>query len=216
MKTKRHSFTMILAVVSFMVPAMAGVSFYTDRSTWEAEVSGEIVTETYNEVSPYVLNEGLNEMTSIDIEINNLTLESGFISIDDGSYYLNIDGTPFFRGVCYPSPYNTTISIHTQSPVSAWGADFTSTYSTDGLTLQINGQQHDFSGLMLAGNDIGFLGIISTDPFASVTLLTLDDDDTLFGESFGMDNVSFVAVPEPMTMALLGLGGLMLRKRRKV
>jgi hypothetical protein len=199
-----------------MVPAMAGVSFYTDRSTWEAEVSGEIVTETFSEVSPYVLNEGLNEMTSIDIEINNLTLGSGFISIDDGSDYLNIDGTPFFRGACYPSPYNTTISIHTQPPVSAWGADFNSTYSTDGLTLQINGQQHDFSGLMLAGDDIGFLGIISTDPFSSVTLRTLDDDDTLFGESFGMDNVSFVAVPEPMTMALLGLGGLMLRRRRKV
>jgi hypothetical protein len=216
MKTKRYfSFMVMIAVISFRFPAMANLSFYTDRSDWESDVNGDIVTEDFDSVTPSFLTGGVNNTGLIDIELINLALINKWNSIDDGSSYSNVNGTPYYQGGCRSDDPDTIIVLHMPFPVNAFGGDFTSTCSGDGLALQVNGVRYEFSGLMSSTDGTGFLGFISTDAFSDVTLFNCKEED-YFGETFGLDNVRFVAVPEPATMILLGLGGFVLRKRGKV
>jgi hypothetical protein len=214
MKTKWHlTFIAMVTAVFCAVPAIASLTFYTDRSDWEVAVSGEIVVEDFDAVTPDFLAESVNDAGLIDIEMLNLALVNRWNSIDNGSDLidlLSINGTAYYQGQCSPYDLDTTIVLHLPSPVFAFGGDFTSASSSGGLTLEVNGSQHEFSDEMPSSIGTGFLGFISTEAFAAVTLF-----DASNNESFGLDNVSF-AVPEPITLGLLGLGGLVLRKRRKV
>ena len=215
MKTKRYfTFTVMIIVLSFGIPAIADLSFYTDRSAWEAEVGGDIETENFDSVTPYFLTEGVNNTGLIGIELVNISQTNAYNSIDDGLFPLDIDGTPFFRGGCLHADPDAIINLVLPSPVSAFGVDVTSIYSYDGLTLQVNGLQYDLEQWSPAGDDTGFLGFISTSPFSTITLFDPVTDAWRLGESFGLDNVSF-AVPEPITLSFLGLGSSILLKRRR-
>lgn len=212
-KTERYlTFTLMIAVISFVVPANADLSFYTDRSAWEAAVTGEI-TEDFDSVAPYELVPGINNAGLIDIEMRNLSDIDQWNSINDGSSFLNINGTPFYQGGCRLTDPDTIINLHLPSPpVWAFGADFTSTHSSatgNGLTMEVNGLEYDFRDLIPSGEGTGFLGFISTDAFSTVTLF-----DTSNNETFGLDNVSF-AVPEPSAMMLLGIGATCLLGKTK-
>ena len=165
--------------------------------------------------------EGVNHTGLIDIEMFNLSESNEFNSINDGLFPLDIDGTPFFRGGCLRADPDAVINLVLPSPASAFGGDFYSANSVDGLWLQVNGSQHKLGDEMDSDDGTGFLGFISTNVFTTVTLFDPVKNDFAnsvyrLGESFGLDNVSFAEVPEPMTMALMGLGGFLLRKRRKV
>jgi hypothetical protein len=85
------------------------------------------------------------------------------------------------------------------------------------LILQVAGLQYSFEQLLPLDDGDGFLGFISSNAFSTVTLFDPVQDDPVnnvfrLGETFGLDNVSF-AVPEPTTLLLLGMGGLLIRKR---
>ena len=213
MKTKRYfTFTVTIAVVSFVAPAIAGLSFYTDRDAWESAVNGSIVTENFDSVPFYELSEGVNSAGLIDIELVNLAVVDKWNEINDGSSYSSVNGTPYYQGGCRYTDPDTIIVLHLPFSASAFGGDFYSTYSSDGngLMLQVNGLQYEFSDLMPFNDGTGFLGFVSSDAFSTVTLF-----DSSNNEVFGLDNVSF-AVPEPATMVLLSVGTICLRKRRKI
>ena len=216
MDLKRYvTVTVLITLLSFVISTQAGLTFYTDRNAWESAVSGAIVIEDFDSVTPSFLTEGINGAGLINIEMVNLSEVNQWNSIDNGSGYSNVNGTPYYQGACRYTDPDTITVLHLPFLTRAFGGDFESTYSPDldGLTLQINGSRYEFSDLMSSNGGTGFLGFISTtDTFSSVTLF---DYDEILGESFGLDNVSFVAVPEPVIMVLLGIGGLMLRKRRE-
>jgi hypothetical protein len=144
----------------------------------------------------------------------NLSQTNEFNFIDDGLAWSG--WTPFFQGNLHRNDPDAVINLILPSVANAFGGDFTSTHSSDGLTLQVDGLQYAFDQLLSSGDGSGFLGFISTGTFSTVTLFDSVKGAYRLGETFGLDNVSFVAVPEPMTLILLGLGGLTLRKRRNV
>jgi hypothetical protein len=208
---KRLNFVLIviLTAMSIAVPIHADLSFYTKRSTWESAVNDAIVTENFNSVSPYILTEGVNSAGLIDIQLIGLSGPSEWNSINDGSGPLNINGSTFYQG---GSNYSGADFINLLLPFTAkaFGGDFVSTHSADGLTLKVDGLQYEFSALLPAGVGTGFLGFVSTNSFSQVTLF-----DASKNETFGLDNVSFAAVPEPATICLLGLGALSLTRKKR-
>ena len=204
-------------MMSFEIPAIAELSFYTDRSDWEAAVSGDIVTEDFDAVAPYILTEGVNSAGLIYIELADLVEENVFNVFDDGLAWSG--WTPFFQGALRRNDPDAKINLVLPSSM-AFGGDFYSTYSHDGLSLEVDGSSYKFGDWMPSDDGTGFLGFISTNAFTTVTLFDPVEEDLAnlvlrSGETFGLDNVSF-AVPEPITLGFLGLGVFCLRKRRIV
>ena len=216
---KQHfMFLLFVGILFYRGFAIADLVFYTDRSAWESAVNTDITVEHFDSVTPYFLAEGMNNAGLIDIEMLNLSGVNEFNSIDDGSSILNIDETPFFRGGCLRADPDVLINLRIPFSAIAFGGDFTSTHSSDGLVLQVDGLQYSFEELLPSDDGDGFLGFISSNVFSTVTLFDPVQDDPAnnvfrLGETFGLDTVSF-AVPEPATLFILGLGTLLTRKRK--
>jgi len=198
-----------MALFFTSTPVQADLSFFHNRTLWENAVSGTIVTEDFNSVTPYYMTEGVNHAGLIDIELIGLSSVSQWNSINNGSGPLNINGSRYYQG---GSNYSGANSINLLMPTTAFGGDFISTHSAGGLTLRVGSLQYEFSSLLPNGAGSGFLGFVSTDPFSQITLF-----DASKNETFGLDNVSFVtAVPAPgaAILGFIGLGTVGWVKRR--
>ena len=216
MVIKRYvALTVMIAAVSVAGSVRGEIAFYTDRDVWENDISGVIKTETFDEVTPYFLIEGINSAGLIDIEMVNLSEVNQWNSIDNGTDtedFLSINGTTYYQGGCRLTDPDTRIDLRLPLAVGAFGADFTSTHSSsygNGLVLQVHGVDYFFNQLLPDTDGTGFLGFITTPGTSVVTLFAPENNET-----FGLDNVSFV-VPEPMTLILLSWGGWILTGRKK-
>jgi hypothetical protein len=194
--------------------AQADLTFYTNRTTWETAIGEATTNENFDAVSPYLLSAGINSAGLISVELIGLAGQSIWNAIDAGSGTQSVNGSRFFQGGSNRNNTAGTLSgadfidLHLPYAVTAFGGDFCSTHSGDGLTLSVNGQTYEFTDLLPTGAGSGFLGFISTDSFSTVRLFDAEKRET-----FGLDNISFAA-PEPATLVLLAFGGLTaLRKR---
>jgi hypothetical protein len=206
---------MLLAAVAALMSsaAHADLQIFTDRTAWEAALSGPLTVEDFNALTPQELTPGDTLSTGLlDIFFDDNGTGNGEASILDGSSFGNIDGTNFFEGFTVGS--DAILKFTFSTDVSAYGAEYFSPASGAGLTLIVGDEVISFLDLGFEGFDIGFVGIISDVPFSSISY---SDEQLTFGEIFSVDNVGYVAIPTPGVFAGLGLllWGKTGRRRRR-
>lgn len=209
--------TLISAVVvaaGVASSASAQFTVFTDRSAWEAAVSGAITTETFNSTAPMSFADG----QTLDTGLLQVTRDGsanggdGALDILAGGAFGNIDGTNFLDAETGADPHERVEFGFNGQAVTAFGADFFSPFSGDGVGVEIDGEL--FLLDYITDFNTGFFGVVSTGSFDSVAVVG-NPDTPSFQELWSADNVSYAAVPAPSTAALLGLGGLAAARRRR-
>ena len=201
-------------VAGLVTAASAQFTVYTDRTAWEAAVGGAITTETFNSVTPFMFADG----QTLDTGLLQVTRDGspnggdGALEIAPGSDFGNIDATTFLAGETGADPHERVDFAFNGGAVYAFGADFNSPFSGDGIGVEIDGQL--FLLDYIPGFDTGFFGVVSTGSFTSASIVGNPDTIT-FQELWSADNVSYAAIPTPASATLLGLGGLVAARRRR-
>ncbi|MEO1535099.1 MAG: PEP-CTERM sorting domain-containing protein [Planctomycetota bacterium] len=203
------------AGVAFAGSAVAQVQVFTDRAAWEAAV-GDFSTEDFNDINPFVfadqqtLDTGLLQITR-DGSANGA---DGVLEIEPGGNFGDLDGTNFISGETGASPHETVrISASSGLPVVAFGADWFSPFSGDGIALQAGDDVVLLDSI--TGFNQGFVGIIATSGSFSEIQIIGTADAVSFQELWSADNLSFAVIPAPASAALLGIGGLAASRRRR-
>ncbi len=227
---------LLLAAAPAVLPAVAGaatVTTYTNRATYTAAVAaaglGPGVLETFDTDRDF--NKGDNLYNTLNFRVttdsrktfvaNRVTVfgdgqtQNGML---DGEEDGPATGT-FYESLEYVLP----------TASKAFGGDFAIrnfSYGGAGITLTILGQRFDLANYLAPSSDpdytsSGFFGVVADQSFTVVDPSVTNT--TRFGENYFLDNLTYspasVAanpVPEPLTAcgAAIGLGGLVLRRRR--
>jgi hypothetical protein len=193
---------MVLAVMVVLpLELQAAVLTFTDRTAWEAAVSGTISTETFD-----------NDIAHADV----ITFDNGVTSTatPSGSSTGNSVSSGVFNGRVdsanmLPNPGFLTFDFG--GLITGFGADFEDL--DEGETTLNIGSLTFFAGLYSSiGGPDGFFGLVSDTAFSDIVLYSIGGDDI-----FLMDNMSTVSatVPEPATLALFGFAALGVAARRR-
>ncbi len=193
------------------------IDVYTSRTAWEA-AAGTVYIESFDNLPEGFLYPGTTQLEFVSFYLDAGPSDNGPKIAGTGTYIIN--GTPFLSGHVFTPGQGgggtTTPTVHTftfPTPVTAWGADFEDTLTGDNLRFDFGDQSIAMSAY-LRGSGTGFIGIVSDTPFTELTIRT-DDASSSNAEYFGMDDLSFNAIPEPATLGMLAFGAAALLPRRR-
>ena len=194
--------------------ANAQVSVFTDRASWEAAIGGAPITvEDFNSTAPQPIADG----ATLDTGLLQVTRDGsangadGDLAITAGGGFGDIDGTNYLDGETGISPHETVNFGFNGQSVFAFGADFASPFSGDGINIRFGGE---LFSLDVIGFGTGFFGLVAGSGATSDVAIVGDPGDITFQELWQADNVSY-AVPAPGAMGLLGVAGLAATRRRR-
>lgn len=213
MKTQSAHFALgaLLAInFGFQSACLGQGTIYRDRSEFEAALSGTAGTRTdiiFDGPFPpggFVV-EGEVRGYFPPLTVSDLTFHSGGVllirTFADGNRWLNN----------YDSL--TPLGVVMNGPALAFGADFSSFLRPDYTSFLATATLNDgrvFTFTAPADPNFTFWGIVTSQPFSSLTF----SDGGLIGiagyHEEILDNITVVSVPEPGVCALLALGGLLL------
>jgi len=194
--------------------ASADITVYTDRSLWEAAAGGPVFVEDFNAISPGIIAAGATLDTGL-IQImrdGSPNGADGLLEIEPGGNFGNLDGTTFLSGETGVTPHEIVNITFGGAMANAFGADWFSPFSGDGIALQLGNEVILLD--QISGFDQGFIGIVSDGPLFGSIQIVGDPGSISFQELWSADNVSF-AIPSPATASLLSLGALTMIRRRR-
>lgn len=209
-----HLVSMLVVSGTVLGSATAQVTIFTDRAAWEAAVGGGIVTEDFNALSPGVVAAGSTLDTGLlqvfrDGSPNG---SDGLLEVEAGANFGNLDGTNFLSGETGIAPHERVDFSFNGQSVFAFGGDWFSPFSGDGIGLEVGGEV--FLLNQISGFNQGFVGFVSNGgAFSSISVVGNPADES-FQELWSVDNISY-AVPSPTGFAVLGLGGVFAMRRKR-
>lgn len=194
--------------------ASAQLTVFTDRAAWEAAVGGGIVTEDFNSQVDGVIADG----ATLDTGLLQITRNGGpnggdgLLEIEPGTNFGDIDGTRFISGETGAAPHERVEIAFNGQNIFAFGGDWTSPFSGDGIGLEVGGEIILLDSI--TGFNTGFVGFVSNGATFSEIAIVGNPADVTFQELWQGDNFSY-AVPSPAAAGLLGLGGIAIASRRR-
>ncbi len=205
----------VCAVAAYAGTASSQVMVFTDRASWEAAVGGSYTLEDFNGSSVQTIAPG----ATLDTGLLQVTRDGspnandGDLEIRPGTSFGNIDGTNFLYGETGITPHENTLFGFNGQQVYAFGGDFASPFSGDGINISAGGQLFSLDGI---GFGTGFYGIVDLggSSLGQVSIVG-DPGDITFQELWQADNISYAAVPTPASAILLGIGGLLATRRKR-
>ncbi|MEM7627114.1 MAG: hypothetical protein AAF333_16070 [Planctomycetota bacterium] len=206
--------------------AEADLFTFTSRADWEAVVGNNVETVTFNE---FITRIPFQE-TPLDVGPFTFTTQEPFSpdasSLIDLEPYLSsprsdgfpIDGTPYARIGVNNDLFgrgDTTVSAAFDRSITAWGADFTAAGTRELLDLALFTESNEQPIIVPVEVNTGFFGFV-LDQNTPVRNIKFQSRLTLDGtERFGVDNISFLFVPEPTSLLTLGFIVFRLSRRRQ-
>ncbi len=202
------------AVAAYAGLASAQLMVFTDRGAWEAALGGaSVFTEDFNAQTPGVIADG----ATLDTGLLQITRNGspnggdGLLEIEPGGNFGNLDGTTFLSGETGVEPHERVEFGFNGNSVFAFGGDWFSPFSGDGIALDIDGEIVRLDAI--SGFDSGFIGVVGSGAFGSVAIVG-NPDAVTFQELWSVDNISY-AIPTPASVAILGVGGLIAARRKR-
>jgi hypothetical protein len=196
-----------LLVILSSIPTQASVVFFTDRASFNAAAGFSGAPDESFEVS-------VSGSPSIDFGLFTVTESGADVSnfLDTGLSSLATDGLRTLGYGRDTGPTSVTFSF--DSPINAFGLDIGTGDFLPPFPFTVSGDiSHSFS--TQSQSSLQFFGVI--DSMNSFDTLTFGQDGA--GGEIEMDSLSFGAIPEPSTGALLSIAALLgigyRRKNRK-
>lgn len=194
--------TLLLASLSVITgSADAAFTVYTSRAAFLVAAGAPVFEERFDDNFAMVAGDNfyndVNYRTSPNKGANNIF----------GGRFIGDEFTSFV------TPNETTsLEIILPQKVAAWGADFVSANSFNGIEFVINGTTIKIGDYLDAPGD-GFFGVVFTSTFNSIDVRGSGE---IPNEFYNMDNMLYGGkIPTPGTLAGFALAGLVASRRRR-
>jgi hypothetical protein len=200
---KRFIAVVFLCLITTFNASATLISF-TDRTAWEAAVNGDFILEDFSSAP-------MSDYFASPIDVGDFTVSLTGSNFGSGWHLIGTGGNNNFSGTSElqaATASDSTTTLDFDFSIYALGADWGAVSDNRTTSFFIDGIQLDIPAL-----NGGFFGFVS-DTALNSSMMTLTSGNA---DGFSIDNLVYAKVPEPSTIALLGLAflGFTLGKRKK-
>jgi len=202
----------VLAGLLFSNSLHSAMTIYTDRSAWRNAAGGSQLF--YVDFNSYTSD--VAATAPLDVGPFTLTPSGSWdmplIETAQGGYGNTLVGGTSGVTMRAVSGAGIELSVSFDNPVGSFGFDLADSFG-GGRMARITTSTGDFYDFVAHTGAVGFLGLVSTSAFNSVTFSSISN---VRPQIDNFEANSFSGIPEPSALSLLVVGlGVVLRRRRR-